>query len=91
MSKYTYAKGKRKTSSAQICIFEGNGESMINGKKITEYITRADLFEVVYEPLKLCKVKDSFYFHIKVSGSGVSGQAQAIRHGIARGLAEKDE
>ena len=45
----------------------------------------------MYTPLKLCKAKDTMHFQVKVSGSGDSAQAGAIAHGIARGLAEKDE
>jgi small subunit ribosomal protein S9 len=41
---------------------------MVNSKKITEYVTRSDLFDTIYTPLKLCKVKDNFYFEVKISG-----------------------
>ena len=90
MSKYTYAVWKRKTASAQIRLFEGKGKDTINGKALNEYIKRADLFEVIYKPLKLTKLKDNFYVEVKVSGSWESAQAQAIRHGIAKALVEKD-
>jgi len=91
MSKYTYSVWKRKTASAQIRLFEGKGKNMINGKEISEYISRTDLFDVVYTPLKVTKLKEKFYFEVKVAGSGESAQAQAIRHGIARALVAKDE
>jgi len=42
---------------------------MINGKKTSEYITRTDLFDVVYSPLKACKAKDEFYFEVEITGS----------------------
>jgi small subunit ribosomal protein S9 len=42
---------------------------MVNGKKITEYITRSDLFDVIYSPLKLCKVKETTYFEVEIAGS----------------------
>jgi small subunit ribosomal protein S9 len=64
---------------------------MVNGKKITEYITRSDLFDTIYSPLKLCKVKENFYFEVAITGSGPSAQAEAIRHGLARNLATSDE
>jgi small subunit ribosomal protein S9 len=64
---------------------------MINGKEISEYITRTDLFDVVYSPLKICKVKDNFYFEVAIFGSGISAQAEAIRHGLSRALASSDE
>lgn len=86
MSKYTYAIGKRKTASAQIRLFQGKWKDMINGKEIETYINRTDLFDVVYTPLKITKQKENFYFEVKVSGSGESAQAEAIRHGISRAL-----
>lgn len=91
MSKYTYAIGKRKTASAQVRLFEGKGKDMINGKEAKDYVTRTDLFDVVYTPLKITKLKDNFYFEVKISGSGESAQAEAIRHGISRALISKDE
>lgn len=91
MSKYIYNVWKRKTASAQVRLFEGKGKNTINGKDVSEYITRADLFDVVFSPLKLCKVKENFYFEVVVSGSWVSAQAEAIRHGLSRNLSEKDE
>jgi len=91
MSKYTYSVWKRKTASAQIRLFEGKGKNIINGKEINEYISRTDLFDVVYTPLKVTKLKEKFYFEVKVAGSGESAQAQAIRHGLARALVAKDE
>lgn len=90
-NKYTYTIWKRKTASAQVKLFEGKGDDMVNGKKITEYITRSDLFDTIYSPLKLCKVKENFYFEVVITGSGPSAQAEAIRHGLARNLASSDE
>lgn len=90
-TKYLYNVGKRKTASAQVKLFEGKGKDTINGKDASEYISRSDLFDVVYAPLKLLKVKDNYYFEVVVSGSGVSAQAEAIRHGLSRNLSEKDE
>ncbi len=90
-NKYTYNIWRRKTASAQVKLFEGKGKDTINGKNASEYISRADLFDVVYSPLKACKAKDNFYFEVAIAGSGVSAQAEAIRHGLARSLAELDE
>ena len=90
-NKYTYTLWKRKTTSAQVKIFEWKGNNTVNGKDISDYITRSDLFDTIYAPLKLCKVKDDAYFELTISGWWVSAQAQAIRHGLARGLASKDE
>jgi len=91
MAKYTYTIWRRKTASAQVKLFEGKGNDMINGKKITDYVTRADLFDTIYSPLKICKVKEKFYFEVSIAGSSVSAQAEAIRHGLARSLASLNE
>ena len=88
--KYTYSLGKKKTASAQVKLFEGKGESTINGRALAEYVARKDLFEIIYAPLKLCKLDDSSYFVVEVQGSWESSQANAIAHGLARALVEKD-
>lgn len=88
--KYIYTIWKRKTASAQARLISGKGKDLINGKEVSEYITRSDLFDTVYSPLKLCKVKDNFYFDVKVAGSGISSQADAIRHALSRAIAESD-
>ena len=90
-NKYIYSIWKRKTASAQVKLFEGKGENKVNGKKITEYITRDDLFDTVYTPLKLCKVKENYYFDVKVSGWWIMAQAEAIRHWIVRNLSSNNE
>ncbi len=90
-NKYIYSIGKRKTASAQVKLFEWKGEDTINGKKVSEYITRQDLFDVVYTPLKLTKLKDKFYFEVNVTGSGISAQADAIKHGLSRALVSQDQ
>lgn len=90
-NKYTYNIWKRKTASAQVKLFEGKGKDIINGKVASEYVTRSDLFDVIYSPLKACKVKDNYYFEVAISGSGISAQADAIRHGLAKNLSDLDE
>ncbi|PID87317.1 30S ribosomal protein S9 [Candidatus Gracilibacteria bacterium] len=90
-NKYTYNVGKRKTASAQVKLFEGKGKDKINGIDLPVYVKRSDLYDTIYSPLKICKVKDNYYFEVAVSGSGVSAQAESIRHGLARNLAEADE
>lgn len=88
---YTYAIGRRKTAVAQVRLFAGKGESKVNNQSIDSFVKRADLFHVIYSPLKVAGVYDTFHFEIKVEGSGESAQAQAIRHGLARALVENDE
>ena len=87
--KYTYAIGRRKTASAQVRLFAGKGDSLVNEKPLKEYITRDDLRSVVHAPLKASG--GEYYFTVKVSGSGESAQAGAIAHGIARALVLVDE
>ena len=89
--KYTYSLGKKKTASAQIRLFEWKGDSTINGRALNDYVARKDLFEVIFAPLKLCKLDTNMYFTVQVEGSGESSQAHAIAHGLARALVEKDE
>lgn len=89
-SKYIYSIWKRKTASAQVKLFNWAWDSLVNGKKLNIYITREDLFDVVYAPLKLCKVKDTVYFDITVAWSWISAQAEAIRLWLSRALASTD-
>jgi len=65
--KYIFSVWKRKTATAQVKLFEGTKDSTINWKNITEYITRKDLFDTIFSPLKLCKAKDGFFFEVKVT------------------------
>ncbi len=90
MSKYTYCIWKRKTASAQVKLFEWKWKDTINWKEISSYVSRSDLFDIIYSPLKITKLKDSFYLEVNVAWSWESAQAQAIRHGIARALVTKD-
>lgn len=67
--KYAYAVGRRKTAVAQIRLYSGKGASTINTKPIDAYVTRADLFQTIYAPLKTAGVYEDFHFDIEVSGS----------------------
>lgn len=90
-SKYIHAIGRRKTASAQVRLFDGQANSTINGKDVSEYISRGDLFDTAFAPIKLCGLKDKVYFEVKVIGGGISAQVQAIRHSLSRALSTKDE
>lgn len=90
-NKYIHAIWRRKTASAQVRLFEWTWANTINGKDISVYITRQDLFETAFLPIKLCSLKDKVYFEVKVSGGWISAQVQAIRHALARALSEKEE
>ncbi len=90
MAKYIYSVWKRKTASAQVRLFVGKWKDMINGKLVSEYVTRTDLFDVLYSATKITKLKDKVYFEVKVSGSWESAQVEAINYWIAKALVEKD-
>ncbi len=84
---YTYATGRRKTASAQVRIYQqGSGKITVNGKAVTPV---DDLLYLA--PLKLVGMYGNTDISVKVSGGGFHGQAEAIRHGIARVLVEIDE
>jgi small subunit ribosomal protein S9 len=89
--KYSYAIGRRKTAIASVRLYSGKGDSTVNAKPIDTYITRADLFQTIYAPLKTAGVFDGFHFDVKVAGSGESAQAGAIRHALSRALVVADE
>ncbi|WP_298644063.1 30S ribosomal protein S9 [uncultured Cardiobacterium sp.] len=86
-----YATGRRKTSAARVFLRQGSGNIIINNKPLDEYFSRETARMVVCQPLSLANIKDKFDFYITVNGGGISGQAGAIRHGIARALRAYDE
>ena len=86
-NKYTYAVGKRKASIAQIRLFDkGKGEITINNKTAKEYLPDFELQEIIQAPLKLVDLDKKVDISVLVKGGGKKGQAEAIRHGIARAL-----
>jgi small subunit ribosomal protein S9 len=88
---YYYATGRRKTSVARVRLVPGDGVLVINGRSPSEYFGRRDLETVVTQPLRITDNLGRFVASIKVEGGGVSGQAGAICHGIARALVVADE
>ncbi len=86
------ATGRRKSSIAQVrMVAQGDGKIIINAKPIDDYFKGRERFKVdIVRPVKLAGVS-GYDFHVKVYGGGVTGQAEAIRHGIARALAKLDE
>jgi len=93
MAKTTYIHtiGRRKTASAQARLFDGAGENTVNGKPISVYVTRQDLFDIAFKPLKIVDVKEKMHFDVKIAGGWVSAQVQAIAHALSRALAQKDD
>ncbi len=84
------ATGRRKESIAQIRVLPGNGEIEVNGKPLTEYFRQNSHQTVVKEPLEATKLSNRFRLVIRVIGGGLSGQAGAVRHAIARALVKTD-
>ena len=82
------AVGRRKGSVARVIISPGKGDIIINGKPFKEYICRESLAIVVTQPLDLTDQRESYNITVNVKGGGLSGQAGAIRLGIARALNE---
>ena len=82
--------GKRKTSVARVILRPGDGASWINGRTIEDYFPRVIHRETVLAPLRLAGADKSYDLRVRVQGGGPTGQAGAIRHGIARALVEAD-
>lgn len=85
-----YATGRRKTATARVYLRPGAGSVMVNRRAIDAYFHTDALRRVVREPLALTETHDRFDVMVNVSGGGEAGQAGAIRHGIARALAQSD-
>ncbi len=83
--------GRRKKSVARVRLVPGTGVITVNKRDIDDYFGLETLKVVVKQPLELTKTTDKFDVLINVQGGGFTGQAGAIRHGIARALLEVDE
>ncbi|MCR9278424.1 MAG: 30S ribosomal protein S9 [Pseudomonadaceae bacterium] len=88
---HNYGTGRRKTSAARVFIKPGTGQIVVNRKPLDEYFGRETARMVVRQPLEVADALDRFDLQISVRGGGGSGQAGAIRHGIARALVDYDE
>ena len=85
--KYFYGTGRRKSSVARVRVYEnGTGSIIINGRDINDYFGLETLKLVVRQPLVTTELVDKVDVVVSVCGGGVSGQAGAIRHGVARAL-----
>ena len=86
-----YGTGRRKTSTARVFVTPGNGEITVNERSLDQYFGRETARMVVRQPLQVVEAADRFDVYVTVKGGGGSGQAGAIRHGIARALVQYDE
>jgi small subunit ribosomal protein S9 len=80
--------GKRKTSVARVILRPGSGATWFNGRTMEEYFPRAVHRSQVLSPLKVAGVEGQYDIRVRVHGGGPTGQAGAVRHGIARALVE---
>ena len=82
--------GKRKTSVARVILRPGDGGTWINGRSLESYFPREALRTTATAPLRVAGVDGRFDIRARIHGGGSSGQAGALRHGIARALVEAD-
>ena len=85
-----YGTGRRKSSIARVYLVPGTGNITINKRSLDEYFGLETLKVVVKQPLALTETADKFDVIVNVCGGGYTGQAGAIRHGVARALLEAD-
>ena len=91
MSETQLATGRRKTSAARVFLSLGSGNITVNNRPLDEYFGRETARMVVRQPLETAGMADRVDVKITVRGGGNTGQAGAIRHGIARALVEYNE
>ena len=88
---YFYGTGRRKHSVARVRVYEGTGKITINKRDIDDYFGLDTLKLIVRQPMTLTDTIGKFDLEVTVVGGGVSGQAGAIRHGLARALVKANE
>lgn len=88
---YHYGTGRRKCAVARVFLQPGSGRITVNGKELQEYFGRPYLQAQVLAPLRELGVESQYDVKVTVKGGGSTGQAGAIRHGIARALVAMDE
>ena len=91
MADSDYGTGRRKTATARVFLKSGSGRILVNSQPVDEYFGRETSRMIVRQPLEVAEATDMLDVAVTVRGGGASGQAGAIRHGIARALVERDE
>jgi small subunit ribosomal protein S9 len=81
-----YGTGRRKTSTARVFLRPGTGTFQVNGRSFVQYFPNETLKMLIRQPLAVTETTDKFDLVVRVDGGGVTGQAGALRHGIARAL-----
>ncbi len=90
-TKYFYATGRRKTSSARVFLKPGTGKVTVNGHTPEKYLSKGTSRMMIMQPFQIVNSQGKFDLFVTVAGGGESGQAGAIRHGISRALVAFDE
>ena len=83
--------GRRKTAVARVRLVPGTGRIVVNDKPFEEFFVTRDQRVAVQQPLVACELTAKYDVHAKVHGGGAQGQAEAVRHGVARALKKSDE
>ncbi|MGQ9730221.1 MAG: 30S ribosomal protein S9 [Candidatus Zipacnadales bacterium] len=86
-----YGTGHRKDATARVWIREGTGTIMVNGKPLEAHLARQSLVQIVKQPFLVTETVGRFDVRAYTTGGGTSGQAGALRHGIAKALVEYDD
>jgi len=89
-SQSNYGTGRRKSAVARVYIKPGKGTIVVNDKPVDEFFSRETGRMLVRQPLELTEMATNFDINVNVTGGGESGQAGAVRHGIARALVDYD-
>ena len=88
---YFYGTGRRKKSVARVRLYPGTGVVTINGRDVNDYFGLETLKYIVNQPYEVTDTVGKFDIVCTVTGGGISGQAGAIRHGLAKALLQADE
>jgi small subunit ribosomal protein S9 len=90
-NQHDYGTGRRKTAAARVFLAAGKGRILVNGRPLDEYFGRVTSRMIVRQPLEVTQMTDKFDISVTVEGGGITGQAGAIRLGLARALVEYND
>jgi small subunit ribosomal protein S9 len=88
--RYYYGTGRRKEAVAQVRLYPGTGSIVVNGKPAEQFFSREVDLVQARSALQVTGMAERFSVMVRVTGGGITGQAEAVRHGIARALLEAD-
>jgi small subunit ribosomal protein S9 len=89
--RYQFATGRRKTAIANVRMFSGKGDNLVNKKPFTKYFANPIHQNQALRPLEVTGLGTDFYFTSTINGGGINAQSQALRHGLAQALAALDD